>query len=347
MFTIEEEHKFKTELQQLVDNHPRSYFSSLKTAKLKYLLDYINFKTSKLQDNFYKISTKVCWVLTDRIDFPICPTCGKQYGQKQNISATPRKNGSLGYNGFCSIHCLNKSEYLANKIKNTLLKKYGVENAAQSKIVKEKIKQTCLEKYGVEYVTQSDTYKAKTKKTWLKKYGVSNPNKVKAVREKIKETCLDRYGAEYYFQTEECAKTRKSRIFYDNCWFDSKAELVVYKWCKERNLRVIRTPGSLKFKFEGKTHYYYPDFLIEGRYVEVKGDHFFKIDEETGEETLGSPFVRRSTGKLSKELLEKTRRLDAAKFKCMKDNNVLIIKTSQLDQLDKIFTKQKWLVDNN
>lgn len=36
--------------------------------------------------------------------------------------------------------------------------------------------------------------------------------------------------------------------------------------------------------------YYYPDFNINGKFVEVKGDHFFKINEGNGKEEMFLPW---------------------------------------------------------
>lgn len=337
IYTPEEEISLKNELKDLVENHPRSYFNSLKTSNYAKLLAFINQQTPKLADSFYKISTKVNWVLNNITDFPICPTCGKQYGQMQNISATPRKNGSSGYFGFCSKSCLNNSASHINNIKQTCLEKYGVDNPAKAFVVKEKIKQTCLEKYGVEYVTQTDRFKNKAVNTFIVKYGVTNPNKLKTIRKKIKDTCKEKFGVDSYFQTEEFHKRKKSKIIYDNQQFDSKAELIVYKRCKELGYVVQRTPISIKYNVNNKIHYYYPDFRINGHLVEVKGDHFLRINATTGKEELWCPFRYYSKNiKLTPNQIEFNRLRNSAKYRCMVENNVKIIKSSQLSDLDTV-----------
>lgn len=82
------------------------------------------------------------------------------------------------------------------KSRKTWYENYGVENPAQSDIVKDKAKKTNLERYGTEHTFQSDTVKEKTKKTNLDRYGVENPNQIEAVKEKSRKTNLERYGAE-------------------------------------------------------------------------------------------------------------------------------------------------------
>ena len=59
--------------------------------------------------------------------------------------------------------------------------------------------------------------------------------------------------------------------------FDSKWELIVYDYCIQHGLRVEYQPGiRFEFEFCGRKFGYYPDFKINGKLYEVKGDHFFK-----------------------------------------------------------------------
>ena len=81
-----------------------------------------------------------------------------------------------------------------NKIKQTNLKKYGVENPQQSEEIKEKTRQTNLKKYGVRYTLSNSTIRQKIKDTYMAKYGVDCNLKVSEVKDKIKQTNLDRYG---------------------------------------------------------------------------------------------------------------------------------------------------------
>ena len=122
------------------------------------------------------------------------------------------------------------------KKRQTFLKKYGVENAAQSDIVKnktketnmqkygeitpfknndikEKIRQTCIKKYGVDNVAKSaDIYK-KIKRTCMEKYGAENPQQSDIVKNKTKETNLQKYGMEYVLSTKQAhEKARKTNI---------------------------------------------------------------------------------------------------------------------------------------
>jgi hypothetical protein len=96
-----------------------------------------------------------------------------------------------------------QSQVFMDKMKETSLERYGVENANKNEEIKEKIRQTNLEKYGLEYGLQSEEVKDKRKVTNLEKYGFENPLQSEKVKEKSKQTCLKKYGVEYSLQCQE------------------------------------------------------------------------------------------------------------------------------------------------
>ena len=124
-------------------------------------------------------------------EHPKCPTCGKPLVFKGIFFK------------FCSNICAQSSDEIKQKIKQTCLEKYGVDNYNKTKESKEKIKQTCLEKYGVEYFWQSAECKEKIKQTCLEKYGVDSPLKSEKIRNKGKQTCLEKYGVDNPAKLEE------------------------------------------------------------------------------------------------------------------------------------------------
>ena len=118
--------------------------------------------------------------------------------------------------GVKSTNQLNSKK---EKVKQTNLEKYGVENPFQDS---ERMKKAYREKLGVDNPFQSEEVKEKTKQTKLKRYGNANyrnDEKIKQtnlekygvehnwqsdeVKEKIKQTNLKRYGFEYIFQNKE------------------------------------------------------------------------------------------------------------------------------------------------
>ena len=59
-----------------------------------------------------------------------------------------------------------------------------------------------------------------------------------------------------------------------------------------------------------------PDFLVDGHYVEIKGDHFFKKDG-----TMQNPYDHRQDG------------LYEAKHQCMLQNSVKIMRVSEMKDI--------------
>jgi hypothetical protein len=99
-----------------------------------------------------------------------------------------------------------QSEEFLNKMKSTTMEKYGVEHANQSEVVKEKIKKTNLERYGCEYGLQNEDVKEKRRISNLEKYGYENPLQCKEIREKCRTTCLEKYGVEHVMKNQDVKK---------------------------------------------------------------------------------------------------------------------------------------------
>lgn len=117
-----------------------------------------------------------------------CFECKKIIG-KDKIKQTNLKKLGVEYSF--------QSKEVREKIKQTNLKNLGVENPFQSKEVKEKIKQTNLKTYGSEHHNQTILGKEIRKQTNLKNLGVENPFQSKEIQEKIKQTNLKKLGVEY------------------------------------------------------------------------------------------------------------------------------------------------------
>lgn len=73
---------------------------------------------------------------------------------------------------------------------------------------------------------------------------------------------------------------------------------------------------SCKFTYEhkGKKFYYQPDFMVEGRFVELKGDHYFNKEGDK----MVCPYDRSLDEKYN------------AKFKCMLENDVQVLRSSDM-----------------
>lgn len=132
------------------------------------------------------------------IDRPKCATCGGhvKFSHKHHE-----------YSRFCSPRCGQLNPEVRIKLKETNLKKYGVENPGifgsdkfkdamqekygadtpmRSELLKDKVKATNLERYGAENVFASEQGKKKIVDTMMKNYGVSCSMKDPGVKEKFR-----------------------------------------------------------------------------------------------------------------------------------------------------------------
>ena len=201
------------------------------------------------------------------------------------------------------------------KAKQTFIDHYGVDNNMKSqKGLKEY--QDALEKTfgkGIRNVSQIEKVKQKKVQTCRKNYGVDYPQQSSIINSKTRKTCLDIYGYEYALQSPDIKKVGHAKYFFDGIYFDSKHELAYYMWLRDNSINFEYHPSiSLVYEYSGKKHVYQPDFIVDGKLVEVKGDHFFKEDG-----TMICPYNRKIDG------------LMHAKQQCMENSKVKVLKTSQ------------------
>ena len=172
--------------------------------------------------------------------------------------------------------------HILQKIKNTNLKKFGVEFPLQqlkkeNSEIYQKISQTCINKFGVDSPLKNKEVREKIKQTNIQKYGVDNPLKNKEIREKIKQTNIQKYGVDNPLKNKEIWK--KSQ---DNRQISSKSKL-------ENNflnyLKLKYEPDDIITQYKSKEYPYYCDFYIKSinLYIEIQGhwthnDHPFDIN---------------------------------------------------------------------
>ena len=196
-----------------------------------------------------------------------------------------------------------QTEEVKNKISETNIKKYGFKSFNQSPQSREKYKQTCLRRYGVENVSQSEEVKKKKEDTFLKHFGSKCNFSSKELREKYQQICIDKYGTSVI----------SYKYNYDNTYFDSSWELAYYLYLKNENIDFEFHTIFLEYvDSKNNTHKYFPDFVVNGEIVEIKGDQF--LDEN---------------GRLKELDLEK-QYIAEAKQQCMEANNVKLISTNEI-----------------
>ena len=191
-----------------------------------------------------------------------------------------------------------QTEEWKDKVMKTFIDHYGVDNPMKSSKIIQKSKETCLNNYGEDNPMKVDSVKEKVIDTFITKYGTDNPMKLEETKQKVIDSFKKRIGvnnsetANSIFQLQEFREYMKQdrlnnpdkyaskKIVYYGLSFDSIPEFVVYKFCLDFFIPIIRN-DSIYFEYldsKGKIHYAYPDFIINGTYVEIKGSMFYKPD---------------------------------------------------------------------
>lgn len=265
-------------------------------------------------------------ILLLNLKFPfICFKCKAKINANNDLIKAKRKATCIAKYG---VENPFQSEETKTKIHQTCMERYGYANAAQVPEFIEKQKKTNIERYGTSCTLNTQESINKKKQTWLKHYGVDNPNKSKNIIEKRIDTNRKKYGTEFYLQTNECKqRSMKSKLekygdafysgfviyYYNNIFFRSKPELCFYIYNKDQGKDIVYEPQPyFKYQCENKDYYYKPDFLLENRLYEIKGDYFF---DDAG--NLINPYDR-SLDNVAK-----------AKQLCMEEHNVTVLKSDK------------------
>ena len=193
-----------------------------------------------------------------------------------------------------------QSKKILNKAKKTMKKRYGTEYSSKSEEIKEKIANTNMERYGNRCSLHGSNQK-KTEQAFIDKYGVDNPRKSSEIINKMLDTKFERYGSVNLFHLYK----------YNEINFDSSWELAFYIYHVDRNHNIKHEPTFFTYKYNNVLCRYYPDFKINGKYYEIKGEQFIK---------------RNSNGKIVDLVyFGESNKKSSAKYKCMKKHNVTII----------------------
>ena len=267
------------QLKALIESHPRAFSAILgskgrkrkssSTPQFKHLKEWLDEVTAlKLGDPKFTTPTKCYWVMHNLQDFPACKQCGRN---EKYLDANVHFWD--GYHEYCSNRCMCRSKEVRQKTQRTCLEKYGVANCFQSQDVIHRCQQTKLRNYGNKHFVNPEKSRA-TRKL----HALQDADYKKNIVLKRQRTCIERFGTKNIGQLEEFRKRAKKKYRYDNLQFDSIPEIAYYIWLKDNNIDFTYQPTSFEFVFEGKKHKYFPDFIVEGQLVELKGDQFLKED---------------------------------------------------------------------
>jgi hypothetical protein len=105
---------------------------------------------------------------------------------------------------YCSKCNVIKSEI-------TSIEKWGVKNPMQNEFIKNKLKSSVMDKYGVSYYSKTKEWLEKFKRTSIERYGKDNPSKNQNIKDIIREKNEDFIKSEEF---REISKEKKQRNTY-------------------------------------------------------------------------------------------------------------------------------------
>ena len=334
--------------------------NKVNNKKLNYIIsNYPNIKNylESLVVNFHTYKEIIHRILNNEIEQKYCPICNKPlkyyYGHF--------------WQTHCSTKCSSMDKNVQNKLKQTTIKKYGVDhpsklstnnfksnNPQKTKEIHEKTKQTCLEKYGCEYAWNND----KQKQTCLEKYGYENVFKNKEIIDKIKKTKFNKYGEEHFNNREKAKQTClekydvdnysktikfKTNINWDerqikinktkqlnNSFHISKQELKSFELLKEKYKNVISQYRSKVYPYN--CDFYIPslDLYIECNYHWTHGGHKYNNTKE--DNAILEKWKNKNTKFYDNAIRTWTER-DVNKRKIAKENSLYFVEFFSINEL--------------
>lgn len=222
------------------------------------------------------------------------------------------------------------SREVREKIRETMRSRYGVESAFGSEVFREKSRNTMKIRYGVPYAAQNKDVYAKVEATNMDRYGSKCVFGNDAVREKSRMSMKSHYGVENYSKTREYHLKRRHAYvsrFDPSVSLSSTWEILVYDYCRERGVVPVIAPCSLQYRVGDDVRLYFPDFMINGHLVEVKGDQY--INKE-GDGWI-NPYRPGKSSRFTQEYIDE---MYKEKGKCAARNGVIVLGRSEIENLD-------------
>lgn len=146
---------------------------------------------------------------TTNITWPTCAVCGKLISEEYIVKNKKVKR-------CCSRSCYALDPQRLEKVKQTSLEKYGVENPFLSVDVDEKRKDSLIKKYGSLSPTADSNVREKIKTTNMERYGGSYPFSSELIQIKAKQTIIDRYGVDNVAKRDDIVELRAQSARFNN-----------------------------------------------------------------------------------------------------------------------------------
>jgi hypothetical protein len=219
-----------------------------------FALHVANCKSNpNLETRKQKASLKFKGVLkSERISLKkVCPKCSSEF----DVVATESEIRRGKVKNFCSRKCANGrdfSEETKKKIGKSLIeggKRFAPDNKGRKYEKRNGILLTTKKHY--EFVCQHCGE-------------IGKSSKYKKDQKYHKECWLSISGG------LKKGSSRGKSGWYRGFWCDSSYELAYLIYCLESDIKIERNKEGFEYVYENEKHLFYPDFIVEGKYVEIK-----------------------------------------------------------------------------
>lgn len=322
----------KDELQTIYYNNTKHYMETWSVDNFNVSWYFI----SKIILDYYKIEKKPRDIWIKQRNDHMLSTKKEKY-----------ENGNYDYDKFSNTMneryggIGNSSPEIFEKQKKKMVELYGVEFPSQSDELNknmwtpesfEKGRQTLFEKTGYYYNWNNPDIGGKGRENSQKNHGSRNkavksreitlnnlPGGKKEFYKNVsikRENMINSYegGREKFYSDRQKNINKFRKYLYNNIRFDSSWELIYYIYCKDHNVDIKRCEDEyFEYFYNNKKYLYYPDFIVNGEFIDIKGDHYLNDDG-----SLRKVYKNQNLDKLK------------CKYKCMIDNNVKLLSSKDL-----------------
>ena len=221
------------------------------------------------------------------------------------------KKGQDTYEQRTGFRCSFNNPDVQTQIRETFQERYGCDYSGENPELLQKSYNTYFEKTGYDHPSKNPDVIDKKLKNWekkpiqdkitiinerkktnIKRFGGNAPACSDEVKQKIANTSIKKFGVSNIFAAEWFTDLRNSKclekygtitpnhnfVYYGET-FHSTWELAVWIYCIEQYIPIAREPIIFKFTdIRGNERNYIPDFMINNKLVEIKGDQYFNPD---------------------------------------------------------------------
>jgi hypothetical protein len=177
-------------------------------------------------------------------------------------------------------------------LKLTNISKYGYFSPLSNEFIKEKSKKSMIRKYGVDNISKldiikeqrSDTMKENTikyNKIIFEKYGVDNISKLEYIKQKKRDTTFKNYGVENPSQSSEIFERSQisgKKIKKHKCglMYRGTYELDFLNFCELNNI-IVQKGLKIEYIYNNNKKYYHSDFFIPDKnlVIEIKSSYYY------------------------------------------------------------------------